>query len=86
MSRTLRVAYAPNGARIEGTLEVVHGIALGFAVLTDDGIEMEYDGETKVDWDSQEPELDLNGQVQCVDEGGQVWSADQLHFKEEVFG
>jgi hypothetical protein len=66
-------------AVIIGTLEVIEGTALIQDARIQDGkIVFEYDGETKVDWDSQKSKLNEDGKVQFVDSEGNYWSEDEV--------
>ncbi len=73
---------APNGKLIVGIVEQMYGLAL----ITDESTidDIEYSGETKVDWDSQE--LFVNGEGDCVflDEDGYRWTESQLSDLEDA--
>lgn len=66
---------SPTGAAIVGTLETLTGLAL--ASTYDEEGEPQYDGETEIDWDSQET-VKRDGKVVYLDEGGGEWTWDQL--------
>jgi hypothetical protein len=71
---------APTGAYITGTLETVQGVAGISAVtlLPSGAVDVDYDGYTKIDWDSQRTATDAAGNVIYVDENDDEWTLDQL--------
>ena len=66
---------APNGDAIVGTLEKLIGTAL-ITDIEDNGTPI-FEGETKVDWDSQET-VTRNDKIIFVDESGYEWTFDDL--------
>lgn len=84
-----KVLIAPNGAPIVGTLELIPGVAGIQRVKAGKGdgglFEIEYDGETEVDWDNQVTVKRKGGRV-FVDPDGQEWLESQLRLiDEDVF-
>jgi len=77
------VPVAPNGKAIEGTYEKVPGTSMaGTVTITPDGaIEPEYEGETRMDWDSQSA-VRRRGQRLWVDEDGHLWGENAWRFRE----
>jgi hypothetical protein len=66
-------AYAPNGAKIVGTIDritAVANIAEGTWTEDEPDCDFEYTGDTDVDWDSQET-LTRNGRRLFLDENGE---------------
>jgi hypothetical protein len=83
-------AFAPDGARICGRLESVLGVALIQCFESADPDAIEWEGETKIEWDSQEPVLRPvrkgrgNPRVKeaiFIDEHGSEWLQSALTFK-----
>jgi len=69
---------APNGKLIIGTLETVPGTALIQNAKVKCGkVEFEYEGETKIDWDSQKSVLE-GGQRVFVDEEWNTWTENKI--------
>lgn len=66
---------APNGDAIVGTLEKLIGTAL-ISGIEDDGTPI-FDGETKVDWDSQVT-VTREDKIIFLDESGNQWTFDEL--------
>ena len=56
----------------KGTVEIIHGLAL---LVFDEEGNADYEGETKVDWDSQASLLDARGQVTLECSSGHQWQA-----------
>jgi len=69
---------APNGLAITGTAEVVQAVAQAKVYLEDGSIEVEYQGGSEVDWDSQTTRVNEGGKRIFVDEDGEEWGEDQL--------
>lgn len=73
-------AYAPNGHEIIGTLESLQGCAL--ADVSKDpvtgAVRIDYAGETKLYWDTQETVGDAAGQTLYLDELGNEVPENQL--------
>jgi hypothetical protein len=68
---------APNGLMIQCVLETVPCI-VGIDSISDDGSEVEYDGNgSDVLWDDQKPVM-RNGLRVFLDEDGGEWTFDQL--------
>ncbi|MBB4412509.1 hypothetical protein GGE35_002963 [Rhizobium cellulosilyticum] len=67
---------APNGKRIVGTAETVLATAW-ISYIDPETADPEYDGGTKVYWDTQET-LTRDGKVLLVCSDGQEWTFDQL--------
>lgn len=57
----------------ESIREVLYGEAL--LLEPDDDGETDYEGETKVDWNSQTTDCDAEGNVQLTCPNGHVWEA-----------
>jgi hypothetical protein len=70
---------APNGCKIVGTKDLVQGIALVLEVIRDEdgGVDVEYVGETEMDWDSQVT-VERDGKRVFIDENDEEWTEDQL--------
>jgi hypothetical protein len=70
----------PDGHEIDGTVEMVRGIALiqDTADFRPDGtVKIEYAGETKMDWDSQTSVMEGRERIfSCTD--GHEWRESQL--------
>lgn len=62
------------GQLAHGTLETVPGIAL---LVFDDNGNAEYEGETKIDWDSQVSQRDEAGRVLLECSEGHQWPAER---------
>lgn len=78
------VAYAPNGQRITGTLDVVQARARGYVSKDANGkVEHVSDSYTQIWWDTQELLLSDAGETQYVDESDNVWPESQLTFRLE---
>jgi hypothetical protein len=60
------------GQPAAGTVEVTRGLAL--IVFDDDG-NADYEGETKIDWDSQTSLVDARGRVTLECSNGHQWQA-----------
>lgn len=79
-------AYAPNGAEIRGQMQVIREVVAlidHFTAPDGDGDDaIEFAGETDVDWDTQEPSTDEDGEYLYVDIHGNIWPASRLTFKE----
>ena len=76
---------APNGVEIVGTLERIPGVAgIEDVTLTADGkFELEWTGDTEIDWNGQETETDAMYQCRIfVDENGESWLEHELMFEE----
>ena len=75
-------AYAPNGAEILGTAEVVEAVALvqrgAYDRLPDGSIHIEYQGGSEVDWDSQKSRTTDKGERIFVDATGMRWGESDL--------
>lgn len=92
-------AYAPTGALIVGSSEFVYGVArINIDSFTRDNegkMSFDWDGETKVNWDTQNnvsrlPEYRMFpsgespvGKFVYTDEDGVEWREDQIVLKEE---
>jgi len=55
-----------------GTVEIIHGLAL---LIFDEEGNADYEGETKVDWDSQTSLTDDRGRVTLECPSGHQWQA-----------
>jgi hypothetical protein len=75
MSKQLFTYKAPTGAEIIGTLEVLSAVAM-ISGIAENG-EVEYAGETNIDWSSQET-IRPFGEVIYVDENHDEWIFGQL--------
>lgn len=73
---------APNGEPIIGTFEQLNATAYvqGFT-RTKKGWEPEYEGDTDMDWDSQEP-IRRRGKLVVVDADGNTWSEKECRWEE----
>lgn len=60
------------GQAARGTVEVIRGLAL---LIFDEQGEADYEGETKVDWDSQTSLVDARGLVTLECPRGHQWPA-----------
>ena len=71
----------PTGKELTGTWELINCVArtMGVTRRPDGTFEPEYEGETDVDWDSQEPICD-KGRRLWVDEDGRNWNEANLIF------
>lgn len=78
-------AFAPNGAEIIGTCDMIPGNALisNFTRLPDGSLELDWVGETEVCWDGQETKTDARGQTIYVDDNGNEWPEDQVSLEGE---
>ena len=74
---------SPTGDEIIGTLEILQGIA-NILAISEDGSDIEYAGDTDVDWDSQETKTVDGGKTVFVDESGEYWTFDKLIRGDEV--
>lgn len=74
-------ACGPSGKRIIGTLEQIQGCAFAeFHELDDDGeIRPEYEGKTKIYWDSQVSVI-REDQLVFLDEASNEWLQSQVTF------
>ena len=80
------IPYAPTGQRIVGTLERVKGVALIETEVIqhpNGGLTYVYQGETQIDWDSQQT-VEKNGGPVFVDEAGGHWNAAQITLRTEA--
>lgn len=79
-------AFAPNGSPIVGTAEIVYATALvseaSYQRAEDGSLDFEYDGETEIDWDTQETQKE-KGQRLFIAEDGQTWRETQIVLREE---
>ena len=66
---------SPTGKLIVGIVENIVGIA------NVDPNDLEYLGETEVDWDSQMPQRDAQGNRIFIDEAGDEWPENKLENK-----
>ena len=77
-----RVLTTPNGTRLQGTLDMIPGIAL---VDPDDPMDADgtpnYFGGTEVDWNGQ-TQQHVNGDKLWVDEDGSTWKQSELVWTE----
>ncbi len=71
----MTVMKAPNGDAIQGTSELVPGVALGSLCVGDD--EVHHDGGTNIDWDAQKSRT-IAGAVLFMDESGNEWPQHHL--------
>lgn len=78
MSR--RVYVKETGKEVIGTYEKLHGVALVSGV--DENGEPEYDGETKVDWESQKTVRNKKGERLWVDEDWNTVPESELEFRD----
>ena len=78
-------ACAPNGSPIIGQLTIIHhavSLVSGFKPIgTDDYDHINFTGETKINWDSQQS-VRRGGELIFVDVNGEEWPMSQLIFKE----
>jgi hypothetical protein len=66
-------AVSPEGNPIIGTMEFVEGVALADITISDNGeLNMEYSGETEVDWNSQRTKTE-EGERLFVCSGRKLW-------------
>src|SRR5256885_13081817 len=71
-------AVSPEGNKIIGTLDVVRGTARADVALGSNGtLNIEYQGETEVDWDSQETKTE-NGERLFVCSQRKVWRENEV--------
>ena len=71
-------AVSPEGNPIIGTLEFVEGVALADITVSDNGeLNLEYSGETEVDWDSQRTKTE-EGERLFVCSRRKVWRESQV--------
>jgi len=71
-------AVSPEGNEIIGTLDVVRGTARATVDLgVQDALNIEYLGETEVDWDSQETKI-LDGERLFVCSQRKVWRENEV--------
>jgi hypothetical protein len=71
-------AVSPEGNNIIGTLDVVRGTARAEIQLNEKGaLNIEYLGETEVDWDSQETKT-LDGERLFVCSQRKVWKENEV--------
>lgn len=78
--------YAPNGAEITGTLEIVEGRAGIDSVTVDESgvFGIEYDGDTEIFWNAQRTQEDaLTGERLFLDDDGTIWRESELVLKED---
>lgn len=77
--------YSPTGVLVVSTLERVYGEALvmgATGVDPETGLfDLEYAGETLIDWDSQESVLEGLERV-FIDDDGEYWSESQLELRQ----
>jgi len=79
---------APDGKRIVGTSETITAVALIDAVYpVEDEIDgktvaftVDYNGETKIDWENQTTDTD-DGERVFVDESGRAWKESELKWE-----
>jgi hypothetical protein len=74
---------SPTGSPIIGTSENVLATAY-ISGINDDGTP-EYEGGSKIHWDTQETSL-KDGKIMFTDEAGEDWTFDQLTVIEETQG
>lgn len=77
--------YTPCGREIVGTVETLQGIAgiTGATRGVNGGFDLDYDGETKIDWNSQETVTVTNRERLFLDEYGEEWPEGRLIYKED---
>lgn len=76
-------AYAPNGSPIIGTADLVYCCAYGTVTRQPDGsAEIEYNGETKVYWDTQETTA-RDGKMLFQAEDGFDYTEEELEWKDD---
>jgi len=77
--------YAPNGSVIIGTAELIEGVARIRGALAPSAgrarFELQYEGSTDVDWDSQTTRTRERKRL-FVDEDGTLWPEDELTLRE----
>lgn len=77
--------YAPNGAEIIGTLEILHGCAgiIDARPCGDGTFDLDHDGETEIYWNGQETVTDAMTQQRIfIGEDGMEWQEGELTYKE----
>jgi hypothetical protein len=74
--------FAPNGLRIVGTRQVVDVIAIAHSFEENcvGSREVNYAGESDVDWNSQRDVFTERGTIKVVDEQGFEWGINQCKF------
>lgn len=83
------IAYSPLGKPIIGSFERVDGCALAevFKEKSDSPIEVEYQGETKIWWDTQTQvradSRNIDSEKLWVCEEHNIWADSELTWKEE---
>jgi hypothetical protein len=71
-------AVSPEGNPIIGTLEFVEGVARADITIGDNGgLNVEYSGETEVDWESQRTKTE-NGERLFVCSRRKLWRESQV--------
>lgn len=70
-------AVSPEGNEITGTLEVIEGVAVADVSLVDGRLNIEYHGETQVDWNTQSSKIE-NGERLFVCSSHKVWRETQV--------
>jgi len=71
-------AVSPAGSRIIGTIETIAGTALADVTLTPKGeLDVEYSGQTKLDWDSQKTQVSGNERL-FVSSDHLVWCESEV--------
>lgn len=77
--------YAPSGRKIVGTAESL--LATAYTVVVgrepDGSIDFDYEGESKMHWDTQETRKDANGENLWTDEDGVDWPESCLSLEGE---
>lgn len=76
-------AYAPNGSPIVGTADLVYCCAYGTVTRNQDGTaELDYNGETKVYWETQET-TERDGKMLFQAEDGFDYTEDEIEWKDD---
>ena len=70
-------AVSPEGNEIIGTLDVVRGTARADVALRSDTLNIEYRGETEMDWDSQETKTE-DGERLFVCSQRKIWRENEV--------
>lgn len=80
-------AYSPTGKLIQGTSDDVLCVAYvspdSYRRKADGSLDWDWEGETKVYWDTQETKRDPNGELLWTDEDGIDWPTSQLILRDE---
>lgn len=81
----VQAAYSPEGHPIIGTFEHVEAIANALVTRNPDGSpNVQYEGSTKILWDSQRTQRDENDEWLYIDDEGNTCTAAELQWREEI--